>query len=155
MKKVLMVCLGNICRSPMAQGVLEQKAKDAGINIQVDSAGTASYHVGEMPDERAIVCMKKKGIDISKQRARQFTANNFITFDYILVMDMENNKNVVRLTKDDLHKQKVIPVMNFLYPNEGMSVPDPYYGNDAGFENVYNLLNAAFDVFIEKMQYER
>ncbi|MBL1180460.1 MAG: low molecular weight phosphotyrosine protein phosphatase [Bacteroidetes bacterium] len=152
MIKVLMVCLGNICRSPMAHGILEEKAKKRNKQLIVDSAGTANFHIGEMPDERAIKKMRNYNIDISKQKARQFHKNDFETFDYIFVMDTSNYENIIRMAKSEIHKQKVDLILNILYPQQNMSVPDPYYGGDSGFENVYQLLDAACEKFIEKIK---
>ncbi|CAG0954096.1 low molecular weight phosphotyrosine protein phosphatase [Flavobacteriales bacterium] len=147
-----MVCLGNICRSPMAHGILEEKAKKRNKQLIVDSAGTANFHIGEMPDERAIKKMRNYNIDISKQKARQFHKNDFETFDYIFVMDTSNYENIIRMAKSEIHKQKVDLILNILYPQQNMSVPDPYYGGDSGFENVYQLLDAACEKFIEKIK---
>jgi protein-tyrosine phosphatase len=152
MKKVLMICLGNICRSPMAQGVLENKAKKNNISLIVDSAGTAGFHVGENPDKRAIKKMKEYGIDISKQTARQFHKSDFEKFDYIFVMDTSNLENILRMATSEHQKQKTDLMLNVLYPQQHMSVPDPYYGDDFGFENVYKLLDAACDKFLEKIK---
>jgi protein-tyrosine phosphatase len=152
MIKVLMVCLGNICRSPMAHGILEEKARKRNKQLIVDSAGTANFHIGEMPDERAIKKMRNYNIDISKQKARQFHKNDFETFDYIFVMDTSNYENIIRMAKSEIHKQKVDLILNILYPQQNMSVPDPYYGGDSGFENVYQLLDAACEKFIEKIK---
>lgn len=147
-----MVCLGNICRSPMAHGILEEKAKKRNKQLIVDSAGTANFHIGEMPDERAIKKMRNYNIDISQQKARQFHKNDFETFDYIFVMDTSNYENIIRMAKSEIHKQKVDLILNILYPQQNMSVPDPYYGGDSGFENVYQLLDAACEKFIEKIK---
>ena len=147
-----MVCLGNICRSPMAHGILEEKAKKRNKQLIVDSAGTANFHIGEMPDERAIKKMRNYNIDISKQKARQFHKNDFETFDYIFVMDTSNYENIIRMAKSEIHKQKVDLILNILYPQQNTSVPDPYYGGDSGFEKVYQLLDAACEKFIEKIK---
>ena len=146
-----MVCLGNICRSPMAEGVLRIKAEQAGLNITIDSAGTANYHVGECPDERAIAKAKKYGINISNLKGRQFTIDDFDTFDRIYVMDTSNYQNVLRLARHEADKMKIELILNELYPGQNMSVPDPYYGGDSGFENVYSLLDQACDRIIENL----
>ncbi len=141
---ILMVCLGNICRSPMAQGIMEQKLKKHDLNNTfVDSAGTAAYHVGEKPDPRSVDIAKKHGIDITQQRARQFTVEDFKKFDKIYVMDSSNLSDVSALAdgKDDL--QKVELILNTVFPGEDAAVPDPYYGGKDGFENVYQLLDSA------------
>ncbi|NUM49520.1 MAG: low molecular weight phosphotyrosine protein phosphatase [Flavobacteriales bacterium] len=152
MIKVLMVCLGNICRSPMAHGILEEKAKKWNKQLIVDSAGTTNFHIDEKPDERAIKKMRNYNIDISKQKARQFHKNDFETFDYIFVMDANNYENIIHMTKSEIHKRKVDFILNVLYPQQNMSVPDPYYGEDSGFENVYQLLDTAIEKFIENIK---
>jgi len=139
--KVLMVCLGNICRSPLAEGILKSKLNPS--KYLVSSAGTANYHEGKLPDARSISVAKKYGIDITNQRAAQFTKNHFKDFDYIYVMDQENHYNVLKLASSDKDKSKVKLILNEVIPNQNSEVPDPYYGGDNGFENVYNLLNEA------------
>lgn len=141
--KVLMVCLGNICRSPLAQGILESKVDNNAITV--DSAGTAAYHVGELPDERSIKVAKKYGIDLTKQRARKFSVTDFDTFDYIYVMDKSNYQNVIALAKSPEHKKKVKLILEEVFPGKNIEVPDPYYGGEQGFENVYSLLDKACD----------
>lgn len=136
-----MVCLGNICRSPMAQGILEYKLAQKNKKAYVDSAGTSGFHEGEHPDRRATQTMKKYGIDISKQRARPFKKNDFDEFYHIYVMDTSNNNDVLTMAKTEADKQKVQLILNVSYPGKDLSVPDPYYDN--GFETVYNLLNEA------------
>lgn len=148
MKKILMVCLGNICRSPMAQGILEHKLSQKGKTAYVDSAGTSGWHEGEHPDSRAIQTMKKYGIDISKQRARPFKKKDFEEFHHIYVMDTSNYNDVIAQTKTDTDKQKVQLILNISYPEKDISVPDPYYDN--GFETVYNLLNEACEKIAEQ-----
>lgn len=149
MQKVLFVCLGNICRSAMAQGILEAKVKDNGLNFLVDSAGTSNYHIGEAPDERMQAKALEYDIDISQQQARQFTYEDFLEFDYIFAMDSSNYNNILKLAKTDTDKQKVSLFLNLAYPNENRNVPDPYYGGEAGFEEVYQLLDNACEVFIK------
>ncbi len=144
-----MVCLGNICRSPLAEGILQSKLpKD---HFQVDSAGTGDWHVGQLPDKRSIATAKKHGIDITNQRAQHFTANHFEKFDYIYVMDMSNYKNVLHLAPNEKAKAKVKLILNELFPNENVEVPDPYYGGEEGFENVYQMLDKACDVIAKKI----
>lgn len=148
--KILMVCLGNICRSPLAEGILQSKLpKDKFI---VDSAGTGGWHAGEKPDKRSIEAAKNRGLDITYQRARQFKISDFNTFDYIYVMDMSNYKNVISLAQNENHKQKVKLILNELFPNENVEVPDPYYGGQDGFEQVYDMLDKACDVIAEKIK---
>ena len=148
--KILMVCLGNICRSPLAEGILQSKLpKD---KFEVDSAGTGGWHAGEQPDKRSISTAKNRGLDISNQRARQFKASDFDSFDYIYVMDMSNYKNVVALSQNDSQKQKVKLILNELFPDENVEVPDPYYGRQDGFEQVYDMLDKACDIIVEKLK---
>ena len=146
---VLMVCLGNICRSPMAQGVLERKLQDKGLSGTVDSAGTGGWHAGEAPDPRAIQMAKSKGIDISHQRARKFRIQDFEDFDYILVMDASNFQDIMHIAPHDKARQKVHMVMNMAHPNKNMPVPDPYYSGD--FETSYRLLDEALEAFVEQV----
>ncbi|MBA22619.1 MAG: protein-tyrosine-phosphatase [Flavobacteriales bacterium] len=132
---VLMVCLGNICRSPLAHGIFEQLSKE--FSITVDSAGTASYHIGSSPDPRSIKTAMKHGIDISNQRARQFTKSDFDAFDHIFVMDRQNLRDVLKLSQLEVERNKV----KLLLKNE--EVEDPYYGGDEGFEIVFNKIEKA------------
>ncbi len=142
--KILMVCLGNICRSPLAQGIMEQKINKYDLNNTiVDSAGTADYHVGENPDPRAVNIAKKHGIDITKQRGRKFSPNDFKKFDKIYVMDHSNLSDISSLAEDGNYLEKVDLLLNSIFPDENRAVPDPYYGGKSGFENVYQLLDAA------------
>ena len=134
-----MVCLGNICRSPLAEGILKSKSN----NIIVDSAGTAGYHVGSRPDQRSIEIGLKNNIDITKQRARQFTSNDFDDFDKIYAMDNDNYSKIISLATNQDQIDKVDLILNEVYPNQFKSVPDPYYGGEKGFENIYNLLEKA------------
>lgn len=147
--KVVMVCLGNICRSPLAEGILQSKVDHT---VFVDSAGTANYHVGEMPDKRSIAVAKKHGIDISNQRCKHFTPNYFDEFDVIFVMDTSNYNNVIKLARHENDKQKVKLILNELYPNKNLEVPDPYYGGDNGFEEVYQMLDQACEVIARKLK---
>jgi protein-tyrosine phosphatase len=148
--KILMVCLGNICRSPLAEGILASKLpKD---KFMVDSAGTGSWHVGHSPDARSIAIAKKYQLDISKQKGRQFKTNDFDTFDYIYVMDNSNYDDVIHLAKDEIQKAKVQIILNELYPNENVDVPDPYYGISNGFEMVYQMLDEACDSIAAKLK---
>ena len=123
-----MVCLGNICRSPLAEGILKSK-----LNTDfyiVDSAGTSAYHIGELPDHRSIAIAKKNGIDISNQRARKFIANDFNEFDLIYAMDIENYHNICSLSTNKSNLLKVKLILNEINPLKDLSVPDPYYGGD-------------------------
>lgn len=147
--KILMVCLGNICRSPLAEGLLASKLpKD---KFVVDSAGTGNYHVGKQPDHRSIATAKKNGLDISYQKARQFSPNDFDTFDYIFVMDNSNYDDVLFLAKTDEHKKKVQLVLNELFPGDNVDVPDPYYGLQNGFDMVYEMLDETCDLLAKKL----
>lgn len=148
-KKVLMVCLGNICRSPLAEGILKSKV---GKDVIVDSAGTAGYHVGSLPDERSIEIAEANNIDITDQRARKVSLSDFDEYDYIYAMDEENYNNLIRMAKNDIHRSKVIMIMNELHSGENIDVPDPYFGSDGnGFKHVYEMLDAATDKIIEKL----
>jgi protein-tyrosine phosphatase len=147
--KILMVCLGNICRSPLAEGIMRAKlSKD----FIVDSAGTGGWHAGELPDKRSISTAKNRGLDITSQRARQFKISDFDTFDYIYVMDNSNYKDVMALAPNEEAKSKVKLILNELFPNENVDVPDPYYGGQDGFENVFDMLNEACDVIAGKLK---
>lgn len=136
-----MVCLGNICRSPMAEGILSQKARLNGLSWHIDSAGTGGWHVGEAPDERAIKVMKQNGIDISPLKARQFVAADFDKFDKIYVMDSSNYLDVIRLSRQAEDKEKVDLILNITYPGMNKAVPDPYYGVINDYVQVFGLLN--------------
>ncbi len=147
--KILMVCLGNICRSPLAEGILQSKLNRS--DFLVDSAGTGGWHSGEQPDKRSIKVAKKYGIDISIQRARQFSVKDFDEFDYIYVMDNSNYKNVIALAQNREAKSKVKMIMNELFEDENVDVPDPYYGGENGFENVYLMLNEVCTEIAKKL----
>ena len=141
--KILMVCLGNICRSPLAQGILESKITS---NTIVDSAGTAAYHVGNPPDPRSIAVAKQNGIPISQFRARKFTREDFKNFNHIYVMDQSNYKDVIGLAETREEQEKV----SLLLPDE-KEVPDPYYGDSEGFESCYSLLDDACTQIVKKL----
>ena len=147
-----MVCLGNICRSPLADGVLKQKVLDNNMDVYVDSCGTSSYHIGEQPDERMMETALKHNVDISNLRARQFTQQDFKDFDVIYVMDASNYNNVIELAASESDKQKVKFFLNELKPNSNMAVPDPYFGGEQGFEDVFKLIDDTTDVIIEKLK---
>jgi protein-tyrosine phosphatase len=147
--KILMVCLGNICRSPLAEGIMRSKLSN---DFIVDSAGTGGWHAGELPDKRSIATAKNKGLDITNQRARQFKTSDFESFDYIYVMDNSNYKDVVALAPNEEAKSKVKLILNEIFPGENVDVPDPYYGGQDGFENVFNMLNEACDVIAGKLK---
>jgi protein-tyrosine phosphatase len=146
--RVLMVCLGNICRSPMAEGVLWNIAQKRKLRLEVDSAGTANYHIGESPDHRAIRCMKEYGIDISRLRGRQFNKHDFESFDHILVMDQSNLRNVLALAENDLQRSKVKLMLSYSSISEELDVPDPWYGDMKDFHKVYAMLTEAVEGFL-------
>ncbi len=141
MTKILMVCLGNICRSPLAEGILRSKLSLT--EFTIDSAGTGNYHVGDLPDKRSVKVADKYGIDITDQRGRQFNLNDFDKFDIIYVMDESNFENVIKLSRNDEDKSKVKYILNEIYPNQNHSVPDPYTGGIQGFENTFKMLDEA------------
>ena len=143
-----MVCLGNICRSPLAEGILKSKTK----NLEVDSAGTAGYHIGKQPDIRSIDIAKKHNIDLTSQRARQFSTRDFDNFDKIYVMDNDNYSKIISLARNQEDMDKVDLILNEIYPKEYKSVPDPYYGGDEGFQNIYNLLETSCEVIAKKYE---
>lgn len=132
--KILMVCLGNICRSPLAHGVLQYLSDERGLGITVDSAGTGDWHVGQAPDRRSIAVAKKYGVDISTQRAQHFNKDLFDKYDRIFVMDHNNLKDVLNLATSDQQRAKVLLFL------ENEVVPDPYY-DDAMFEPVYAMVH--------------
>ena len=133
--KILMVCLGNICRSPLAEGIMRSKLT---ADYYIDSAGTGGWHEGEAPDKRSIQTAQNYDIDISKQSARKFLITDFDTFDLIYVMDQSNYKDVINLAPNEAAKSKVALILG-----DSKEVPDPYYGGQEGFENVYFLLDQA------------
>ena len=153
MTRILMVCLGNICRSPMADGLLRRKVKELNLPIFVDSAGTANYHTGSKPDKRMCQTGKRNGTSIDELRARQFSKADFEDFDVIYAMDNENYRNIIKLSASEQHRTKVKLILNELYPGENRAVPDPYYGTDNDFQAVYDLLDQATDVVITKIQH--
>ena len=147
--KILMVCLGNICRSPLAEGILKSKVSSE--YVQVDSAGTAGYHEGELPDKRSIAVAKKYGINITDQRSRKFSVTDFDSFDVIYAMDKSNYDNIVALSRSNEDESKVKMILQELDSDQKLNVPDPYYGGELGFENVYQMLNNACNVIISKI----
>lgn len=147
--KILMVCLGNICRSPLAEGILASKLPND--KFLVDSAGTGSWHVGHAPDKRSIATAKKNGLNIINQKGRQFTRNDFDAFDYIFVMDNTNYRDVIHLAQNDIQKKKVELILDAIFPNENVDVPDPYYGTTNGFDMVYQMLDEACEVIAQRL----
>jgi protein-tyrosine phosphatase len=147
--KIVMVCLGNICRSPLAEGILASKLPKK--KFIVDSAGTGDWHVGHAPDKRSIAVAKKHKISIENQKGRQFSASDFDNFDYIYVMDSSNYANVIALAKSQEQKNKVKMILNELFPNENVDVPDPYFGLPNGFHTVYQMLDEVCDVIAKQL----
>ena len=145
-----MVCLGNICRSPLAEGILSSKGKH--LNIEVDSVGTAGYHVGKKPDIRSIEIANKYAIDLNQQRARQFSRADFDEFDIIYAMDTNNYAHLISLASSETERNKIRMILNEINPNAYQSVPDPYYGGDNGFQDVYNMLDKACDKIIQDIE---
>ena len=149
MKKILFVCMGNICRSPMAEGVMRQVFKENNVEAEFDSAGTTAFHVGEAPDYRARQEVRKHGIDISDLVARKFTVADFDRFDFIFAMDQSNYANIMMLA-DVEQAEKVEMFMNIAEEGSNKSVPDPYY-ND-GFPLVYQMIEKAANVLVAKIK---
>lgn len=150
--KILMVCLGNICRSPMADGLLRKKVQRESLNVEVDSAGTSGYHIGEAPDKRMRATAKKFGCPIDELRARRFSVKDFDIFDIIYAMDSSNYNNILSLSRNEADSAKVRLLLNELYPGENRAVPDPYYGGEQGFADVFNLLDEATDAVINNLK---
>lgn len=148
--KILMVCLGNICRSPLAEGILQHKVKEAGLNWEVDSAGTNGYHVGEAPHRLSQKVAKVRGIDIGSQCARKFTAADFDEFDKIYVMAADVIDEMKWITRNKYDASKVDLLMNEIYPGRNMDIPDPWYGPEPGYHEVYDMIEKACDAIIEK-----
>ena len=136
-----MVCLGNICRSPLAEVILKSKTQH--LKIIIDSAGTAGYHVGKKPDARSIYIANKNNINIKEQKARQFNRSDFDNFDIIYAMDKNNYSHLIALAKNEDERLKIRLILNEITPGKYNSVPDPYYDNENGFQNVYNMLEKA------------
>jgi len=145
--KVLMVCLGNICRSPLAEEILKEKVKS--LDWTVDSAGTGSWHVGNTPDPRSVAVAATHGLDITAQRGRQIKPADLKNYDLIFAMDSTNYQNILQLAASDAEREKVQLIMNMEKPGYNQSVPDPYYGDD-GFEEVYQMLDRACTAIVEK-----
>lgn len=152
MKKVLMVCLGNICRSPLAAGVLRKKLAERNIEAEVESAGFEPYHIGDGPDERTVQIAKKYDIDISKHSMRLFKAEDFDYYDKIYVMDQRNLRDVHFLARNDEDKSKVDYLMNAVEPGKNQIVPDPYYGDISDFEYAFELMEKACEGIAESLK---
>ncbi len=150
--KILMVCLGNICRSPMAEGLMQAKIQKYKLDAEVDSAGFERFHTGDAPDYRATSTMKAHGLDISGLVARQFRRSDFDAFDFIYVMDQNNYNDVKSEAISQSQMQKVDFILNELQPGNNKPVPDPYYGGTAGFEKVYQLLDSATEAIALRLK---
>lgn len=146
---ILMVCLGNICRSPLAEGLMRSKLNFT--KFTVDSAGTSGGHKGQAPDKRSIAIAKKNGLDISNQKSRKLLEEDFKNFDVLYVMDQSNYNDVTALASTEEEKKKVIKILDEAFPGENLDVPDPYYGGSQGFDNIYRMLDRATDVIAQKI----
>ena len=144
-----MVCLGNICRSPLAEGILKSKIDSS--EVFVDSAGTGDWHIGSEPDKRSIAVGTKYNVDITEQRGRLFTEKDFKNFDLIYAMDNSNRENILALAKTEEDKSKVKLILDEIFPGENVDVPDPYFGGDQGFEDVYKMLDEACELIAKKL----
>jgi protein-tyrosine phosphatase len=144
-----MVCLGNICRSPLAEGILKSKVN---LNkVSVSSAGTGGWHVGSPPDPRSVAVAKSNGLDITDQKGKKFSTYDFEIYDHIFVMDLSNYNDVTKLAKNNDEKQKVRLILDELFPGENVDVPDPYYGGDRGFEDVFKMLDEACEKIVRRL----
>jgi protein-tyrosine phosphatase len=152
MTRILMVCLGNICRSPLAEEILRMKLKSSSLTeVSVDSAGTSEYHIGEHPDKRSTANARNHGVDISRHLGRQFQKNDFDKYDFIYVMDSSNYTDVMAQARSEADKAKVGLLLNELHPGKNESVPDPYFGGEEGFELVFKLLDESCTCIINKL----
>lgn len=149
--RVLFVCLGNICRSPLAEGVFRDKVRTAGLDgiIHIDSAGTGAWHVGNPPDRRMMATAKRQGVDISAQRARQFVDTDLADFDHILAMDKSNLHDILFLDAGDDFGHRVTLFRQWDPEPGDYEVPDPYYGGDAGFEHVYEIVDRTAEALLK------
>lgn len=150
--RILMVCLGNICRSPIADGLLRRKVKENNLNILVDSAGTAAYHISKAPDSRMCSTAEEFGTNIKSLVARKFTINDFDDFDIIYAMDQSNRQNILSLARNNSDREKVRLILDELDSNSNLSVPDPYYGSLEDFKAVYELVEKVTSVIITKLK---
>jgi protein-tyrosine phosphatase len=151
-KKILFVCLGNICRSPLAEGILFQRLKDEKLNWLVDSAGTSNYHVGQKPDPRTIANALAHGVDLNTLRARAFVKKDFEDFDFIFTLDNSITSNVLSMTSSTNDKKKVHLFLEWIDCLKEQEVPDPYYGTESDFEKVYQLVDNACEKLILKLK---
>ncbi len=150
--RILMVCLGNICRSPMAEGILKQKLKENNLAFEVDSAGTGDWHSGEHPDPRAIATAQKFGVNISKLVARQFRVSDFENFDIIFAMDQKNLNDILALARNESDRNKVELLLNYVPHRKDKNVPDPWFGEADGFISVFQLLDSACETYISQIK---
>jgi protein-tyrosine phosphatase len=148
--KILMVCLGNICRSPLAEGIMQHKAGKAGLDWKVESAGTNSYHIGEPPHHLSQKVALMNGVNICDQRARRFTKEDFKDYDIIYAMADDVLEDMKTIARDHFDPSKAILFLNELYPGTNRSVPDPWYGPEPGYHEVYDLISKTCDRIIEK-----
>ncbi|MES1226777.1 MAG: low molecular weight protein-tyrosine-phosphatase [Bacteroidota bacterium] len=148
--KILMVCLGNICRSPLAEGILKHKAEQAGLKWVIDSAGTNGYHIGEAPHPLSQKVARLHGIHIGNQRARRFVAEDFQRFDKIYAMADDVIEEMERIARGEFVASKTDLLMNELFPGKNEEVPDPWYGPEPGYHIVYEMIDKACDKIIEK-----
>jgi protein-tyrosine phosphatase len=148
--KILLVCLGNICRSPLAEGILQHKAQQAGLDWTIDSAGTNGYHTGEAPHHLSQKIAKANGIDISKQVSRRFTKEDIEKYDVIFAMAADVLQDIKRIAKEQFDEQKVKLFLNEMYPGENRDVPDPWYGEEDGYTDVYTILNETCEAIIKQ-----
>jgi protein-tyrosine phosphatase len=146
--KILMVCLGNICRSPLAEGILQNKARKAGLNWTIDSAGTNGYHIGEAPHRLSQKVAGKNGIDISNQLSRQFVKEDIARFDKIYAMSGDVMDDIKRISKEKFDSKKIDLLLNEIYPGENRDVPDPWYGAEDGYHKVFDLIEKACEQLI-------
>lgn len=145
-----MVCLGNICRSPLAEGVLRSKTDNLGLGWEIDSAGTNGYHVGEAPHHLSQKVAKLNGIDISCQVARRFTKNDVEKYDIIYAMAADVIEDIRKITGSSYDEKKIRLYMDELYPGKNMDVPDPWYGTEPGYHEVFDMINKTSDAIIKK-----
>jgi protein-tyrosine phosphatase len=149
--KILMVCLGNICRSPLAEGILRHKASEAGLHWSLDSAGTNNgYHVGEAPHHLSQKVARLHSIDISQQRARSFAAEDFDEFDKIYAMSKDVLEDIKRIARNKFDSKKADLLMNELFPGRNMDIPDPWYGPEPGYHEVFRMIGSACDRIVER-----
>ena len=146
--KILMVCLGNICRSPLAEGILQHKAAKAGLNWIVESAGTNGYHTGEPPHRLSIKVALQNGIDIRQQRSRKFIAEDFERYDKIYAMADDVIDDMKKIAKNKFDIAKVDLLLNELFPQQNLEVPDPWYGPEKGYHEVFELIDKACEVIV-------